>query len=81
MAEVGVHVMGSGVIKLWLCGVDQHRHQASESPQGKVQDKGKLEAHQQGQSAWGVQGTTVARHDETESEFEGRSRSKKRVEQ
>ena len=75
MAEVSVHIMGSGVIELWLCGVDQHRHEASEAPQGKVQNKGKLESHQQSQSTRGVQGTTVARHDESDR-FKGEERSK-----
>lgn len=46
MAEVGVHVVGAGVVKLRLLRVDQYGHQPPEAPQGEVDHKGKLEAHQ-----------------------------------
>lgn len=45
MTEVGIDVVRSRIIKLRLCGVHQDRHQASEAPKGKVENKGKLEAH------------------------------------
>lgn len=48
MTEVGIDVVRSGVIKLRLCGVHQDRHQAPEAPEGEIENKGELEAHQQG---------------------------------
>lgn len=47
MTEVGVYIMWSRVIKLGLCRVHQDRHQASETPEGEIEHKGKLEAYQQ----------------------------------
>lgn len=63
MAEVGIDVVRSGIIKLWPSGVHQDRHQASEAPKGEIENKGKLEAHQQGERARGIQRASVARHD------------------
>ncbi len=48
MAEVGVDVVRSRVIKLWLRGVNEDRHQALKAPEGEIENEGKLEAHQQG---------------------------------
>lgn len=48
MTEVGVYVVGSRVIKFRLCSVHKDRNQASEAPEGEIEHKGKLEAHQQG---------------------------------
>lgn len=48
MTEVSVDVMWPRVIELWFCGVHQDRHQTFEAPQGEIEHKGKLEAHQQG---------------------------------
>lgn len=48
MTEVGIDVVRSRVIKLRLRGVHEDRHQAFEAPEGEVENKGKLEAHQQG---------------------------------
>lgn len=48
MTEIGIDVMRSRVIKLRLGGVHQDRDQASEAPEREIEDKGKLEAHQQG---------------------------------
>lgn len=62
VTEVGIDVMRSRVIKLRLCCVYQDRHQASETAEGEIENKGKLEAHQQGQCAWGVQRAPTARH-------------------
>lgn len=62
MTEVGVDVVGPGVVELRLGGVHQDRHQALEASEGEVEDEGKLEAHQQGQRARGVQRAAAARH-------------------
>lgn len=48
VTKVGIDVVRPRVIKLWLCGVHQDRHQTSEAPKGEIENKGKLEAHQQG---------------------------------
>lgn len=60
--EVGVNVMWPRVVNLRLGGVNQNRHQATESSQREVEDERKLEAHQQSQSAGGVQRSTAANH-------------------
>lgn len=63
MTEVGVDIMRSRVIKFRLSGVHEDRHQAFEAPEGEVENKGKLEAHQQGQCARRVQRAPAACHD------------------
>lgn len=68
MTEVGVDIVRSRVIKLRLRGVHQDGHQASEAPEGEVENKGKLEAHQQGQRARGVQRAAPARHNKAKIE-------------
>lgn len=67
VAEVGVDVVRTGVIELGLGGVHQDRYQSPEASEGEVEDKGKLEAHQQGQCARGVQRAAAARHSQTDT--------------
>lgn len=67
MAEVGVDIVRSRIIKLRVRGVHQDRHQTSEAPKGEIEYKGKLEAYQQGKCAGGVQRATAASHNEEDS--------------
>lgn len=68
VTEVGVDVVRPGVVELWLGGVHQDRHQSLEASEGEVENKGKLEAHQQGQCARGVQRAAAARHSQGRSD-------------
>lgn len=64
MAEVGVDIMRSRVVKFWLCRMHQNRHQTFEASEEEIEHKGELEAHQQGQCAWGVQRSAAAHHND-----------------
>lgn len=54
--------MRARIVELGIGRMDQHGDKATEASQGEIEDKRKLEAHQQSQSTGRVQCSTTAHH-------------------